>query len=225
MNLFDLDPAPFRVSLQVSVLGMLVCLVVGVPVSWWAWQSRPMVRQVISTLVLLPLVVPPISVGYFLLYGLGRQSELGRWLVDDVGLRLVFTWPGAGIAAGIVALPLFVRTLIAGLEQVDREYLDVGRTLGRSSWVLATRIVFPLAWPAFVAATLIAFARSFGEFGATIIVAGNIPGHTQTVPAAIYDAVQAGDRALANGLAYATVLVSAVFLSALAWMLQRGRTL
>jgi molybdate transport system permease protein len=223
VTLLDLDPAPFRVSMQVASLGTLLCLVLGVPLSWWAWQARPVVRQVVSTLVLLPLVLPPISVGYFLLYGLGRQSEFGRFLVDDVGLRLVFTWPGAGIAAGIVALPLFVRTLLAGLEQVDREYLDVGRTFGRTSFALATRVVFPLAWPAFVAATLIAFARSFGEFGATIIVAGNIPGQTQTVPAAIYDAVQAGDRGLANALAFATVLAAAVLLSALAWLLQRRR--
>ncbi len=221
MILSDLDLSPFRVSLQVAVTGTLICIVLGVPISWWAWTSRPAVRQVVSTLVLLPLVLPPISVGYFLLYGLGRQSEFGRFLIDDLGLRLVFTWQGAAIAASIVSLPLFVRTLLAGLEQVDREYLDVGRTLGRSTPVLATRVVFPLAWPAFVAATMIAFARVFGEFGATIVVAGNIPGQTQTVPAAIYDAVQAGDRALAHALAFATLLGAAVLLAALSYLLQR----
>jgi molybdate transport system permease protein len=217
----DLELAPFRISLQVAVLGTLLCILAGVPLSWWAWVSRPALRQTISTLVLLPLVLPPISVGYFLLYGLGRQSTFGRFLIDDVGLRLVFTWQGAAIAAAIVSLPLFVRTLIAGLEQVDREYLDVGRTLGRSTLVLAWRVVFPLAWPAFVAATLIAFARTFGEFGATIVVAGNIPGQTQTVPAAIYDAVQAGDRALANAIAFVTVIGAAVLLAVLSFALQR----
>lgn len=221
MILGDLELAPFRISLQVAAVATVLCVVAGVPLSWWAWMSRPAWRQAVSTLVLLPLVLPPISVGYFLLYGLGRQSAFGRFLVDDVGLRLVFTWQGAAIAAAVVSLPLFVRTFIAGLEQVDREFLDVGRTLGRSTPVLAWRIVFPLAWPAFVAATLIAFARAFGEFGATIIVAGNIPGQTQTVPAAIYDAVQVGDRALANALAFATVLAAAVVLAALAFLLQR----
>jgi molybdate transport system permease protein len=223
MNFGDLDGDAFRVSLQVTLLATLLCVVVGLPVTWWMWRSRLLAGRVLSVLVLLPLVLPPTVIGYALLYGLGRQSAFGRFLLDDVGLRLIFTWQGAGIAAAIVALPLFVRTALAGFQQVDPDLVDVGRTLGKRGPSLFFRVVFPLAWPSVVAATLIALARSFGEFGATIVVAGNIPGRTQTVPVAIYDAIQAGDTARANALTFAALIAGLLVLAGLSLLLQGRR--
>jgi molybdate transport system permease protein len=172
--------------------------------------------------VLLPLVLPPTVVGYYLLYALGRQSALGRFLIDDLGLRLVFTWQGASIAAAIVALPLFVRTAQAGFQQIDADIVSVAHTLAPRHRVFL-RVAVPMAWPALAAATLIAFARAVGEFGATVIVAGNIPGRTQTAPTAIYDAVQAGDTALANTLALLLLIGALIVLAGLALILQRTR--
>jgi molybdate transport system permease protein len=223
VNFSDIDPTAFRLSLQVATTATLLCLVVGLPVTWWIWRSRPAWSRILSTLVLLPLVLPPTSIGYYLLFALGRQSALGRFLIDDLGIRVVFTWPGAAIAAAVVSLPLFVRTAQGGFEQVEPDIVDVARTLGRRPTVILARVVIPLAWPSLLAATLLSFARAFGEFGATVIVAGNIPGETQTVPVAIYDAVQAGNDELANAIAFITLIFGFVVLGVTAVVLQRVR--
>jgi molybdate transport system permease protein len=193
-------------------------VVVGTPLAWAIARTRPAVAGVLSSVALLPLVLPPTAIGYYVLYGLGRQSGFGRFLIDDLGIRLVFTWPGAGLAAAIVALPLYVRTAQAGFEQIEPEVLDVAGTMAGPLAVFR-RVGVPLAWPSLVAAGLIAFARSVGEFGATIVVAANIPGETETVPAAIYDATQAGDDALAHTLALLTVVLGLALLSGLALVL------
>jgi molybdate transport system permease protein len=218
VNFTDVDWSTFRISAQVATLATLICIFAGTPLAWAIARTRPAIAGLLSSLALLPLVLPPTAVGYYVLYGLGRQSAFGRFLIDDVGLRLVFTWQGAAISASIVALPLYVRTLQAGFEQIDRDLLDMASTMGSRMRVF-WRVGIPLAWPSLVAATLIAFARNIGEFGATIIVAANIPGETQTVPAAIYDAIQAGNEDLANTLALLTVLMGVVILAALAMVL------
>lgn len=222
MSLGEIDPTPFWISLRVGLLATAGCVIVGIPLAWWIARVRPVVSGLISTLVLLPLVLPPTVVGYYLLYILGRQSAVGRFLIDDLHLRLIFTWQGASIAAAIVALPLFVRTAQAGFEQIDTDVVNIARTLASNRRVFF-RVVLPMAWPAVVAATLIALARAVGEFGATVIVAGNIPGHTQTAPTAIYDAVQAGNTGLANTLALLMLIVGLVVLAVLALVLQRRR--
>jgi len=223
VNFSDIDPVAFRLSLQVAATATLLCMIVGIPVTWWIWRSRPAWSGALSTLVLLPLVLPPTSIGYYLLFALGRQSAVGRFLIDDLGIRVVFTWQGAAIAAAVISLPLFVRTAQGGFEQIEPDLLDVARTLGRRSPYVLLKVVIPLAWPSLVAATLMAFARSFGEFGATVIVAGNIPGETQTVPVAIYDAVQAGNTELAHAIAFITLIFGFVVLGSLAIVLQRAR--
>jgi molybdate transport system permease protein len=222
MSLGEIDPTPFWISLRVGLLATAGCVIVGIPLAWWIARVRPVISGLISTFVLLPLVLPPTVVGYYLLYVLGRQSAVGRFLIDDLHLRLIFTWQGASIAAAIVALPLFVRTAQAGFEQIDTDVVNIARTLAPNRRVFF-RVVLPMAWPAVVAATLIALARAVGEFGATVIVAGNIPGHTQTAPTAIYDAVQAGNTGLANTLALLMLVVGLVVLAVLALVLQRGR--
>ena len=220
MNLGDVDWATFRISAQIAIVATVLCFVAGTPLAWAIARTRPAVAGIISSIALLPLVLPPTAVGYYVLYGLGRQSGFGRFLIDDLGLRLVFTWQGAAISAAIVALPLYVRTLQAGFEAIDDDLLDVAATMVRPTRVF-WRVAVPMAWPSLVAAMLIAFARSMGEFGATVIVAANIPGQTQTVPAAIYDATQAGNERLANTLALLSVLIGLALLSALALVLQR----
>lgn len=222
MRLNAIDPTVFRLSLQVGLVATLACLVAGIPLAWWIARARPAIGGLLSSLVLLPLVLPPTVVGYLLLYLLGRQSPFGRFLIDELGIRLVFTWPGASIAAAIVALPLFVRTAQAGFEQIDYDVVHVARILAPEHRVFL-RIVLPMAWPSIAAATLIAFARAVGEFGATVMVAGNIPGRTQTAPTAIYDAVQAGDVGLANTLTLLLLMGALVLLASLGWVLGRGR--
>ena len=220
MNLADVDWSAFRISAQVAVVSAVICVLVGTPLAWAIARTRTALAGVLSSLALLPLVLPPTAVGYYVLYVLGRQSASGRFLIDNLHVRLVFTWQGAAISASIVALPLFVRTAQAGFEQIEPELLDVASTMADRSRVF-WRVAVPLAWPSLVAAGLIAFARGIGEFGATIIVAANIPGETQTVPAAIYDATQAGNESLANTLALLTVLLGLVLLTALALVLRR----
>jgi molybdate transport system permease protein len=221
---FDaIDGEAFLISLQVGTVGAALCVVVGTPVAYWLSRTRPRIAIWISTLVLLPLILPPTAVGYYLLYVLGQESPTGRFLINDVGLRLVFTWPGAAIAAAIVSFPLYVRTAQAGFEQVDPVLTEMASTLA-GRWTSFTRVVVPLCWPSLVAATLIAFARSVGEFGATVVVAGSIPGVTRTVPAAIYDAAQAGDTARANALAFAVLVLGFVVLALLSYLFQRQRS-
>lgn len=197
---------PLRVSLVVAGLGVILCIGFGTPLAWVIARSRGPMSAAISAMALLPLVLPPTAVGYYLLWLLGRESAFGKFLLDELGIQLVFTWPGAAIAAAVVSLPLFVRTAAAGFEQIDEELLLAARTLA-PPWRVFAFVVIPLAWPSLVAASLIAFARCLGEFGATVVVAASIPGKTRTLPAAIYDANLAGDDALANRLALVSLAI------------------
>jgi molybdate transport system permease protein len=197
---------PLRISLLVAGLGSLLCIGVGTPVAWAIARSRGPIAAALSAVALLPLVLPPTAVGYYLLWLLGRESPVGRFLLDELGLQLVFTWPGAAVAAAVVSVPLYIRTAAAGFEQVDEELLLAARTLV-PPWRVFGFVVVPLAWPSLVAASLIAFARCLGEFGATVVVAASIPGKTRTLPAAIYDANLAGDDALAHRLALVSLLI------------------
>ena len=141
---------------------------------------------------LLPLVLPPTVVGFFLLLLLGRHGPLGALLLR-FGATVVFSWPATVIAAAVVSFPLMYLTARAALEQVDAHVLEAARTLGASEWRLFGEITLPLAWPGVLAGTILSFARALGEFGATLMVAGNIPGKTETIPIAIYFAVEAND--------------------------------
>jgi molybdate transport system permease protein len=158
------------------------------------------------------MVLPPTVLGYYLLVILGRQGFIGRLLLERFGLSLVFTWQAAVIAAAVVVLPLMVRSVQAAMDAVDPELEEVARTLGKREIAVFFRITLPLAWPGLLAGTVLSFARAMGEFGATLMVAGNIPGKTQTLSIAIYDAVQSGNNNLANSL---VILISALTLAVL----------
>lgn len=188
-----LDLSPLRLSLLVAGTAMLGVLPIGVGAAWWLAYGRPFRgKLLIETLLSLPLVLPPTVVGYLLLLLLGRGTEFGRRLNDSLGIHLLFTWQGAAVAAAVMALPLFVRTAEAAFASVPPELLEVGRTLGASETALLRHAILPLAYRGLLAAFTLAFARALGEFGATLMVAGNIEGQTRTLPLALYSAVQAG---------------------------------
>jgi molybdate transport system permease protein len=195
-----MDLFPLRLSLQVATLATTICLVLGVGLAWLLARRQFWGRGVLSALVTLPLVLPPTVLGYYLLQVLGRRSLVGEFLEDAFGLRIVFAWEGAVIASTIVALPLMVRSAQAAFEAVDPSLENTARTLGRTNLAVFFTVTLPLAWQGVAAGTALAFARAIGEFGATLMLAGNIPGRTQTMPIAIYDAWQSGDAALANTL-------------------------
>lgn len=202
---------PLWLSLRVASVATLLSLVVGVALALWLAHRQSALANLVDSVVNLPLVLPPTVLGYYLLVTWGARSPLGQ-LLEDLGIPLVFTWRGAVLAAAIVALPLVVQSVRAAVESVDPALADVARTLGRSEWHVLRAVVLPLAWRGILAGAVLAFARALGEFGATLMIAGNIPGRTQTMPIAIYDAVQAGDQARANQLVLLLTVVAIVLL-------------
>ena len=212
---------PLWLSLRVSSLATLLVALVGIPLAWLMARHTFRGKEMLNALTSLPLVLPPTVLGYYLLVALGRQSPIGQFL-EAVGLPAVFTWRGAVIAAAITSFPLMVTSVRAGFEGVDERLEAVARTLGRSNLYIFFRVTLPLAWPALLAGTVLAFARALGDFGATLMVAGNIPGRTQTVSIYIYDLLQANRRAETNQMVL-VVTVIAVLLLVSAQRLTRKR--
>jgi molybdate transport system permease protein len=196
----ELDWSPLWLSVRVSLLVTLVVSATGLPLAWLLARRDFWGKELLNGLTSLPLVLPPTVVGYYLLVALGQQSPLGRWL-EAIGLPLVFSWRGAVVAATVAAFPLMAQTARAGFEGVDRRLEEIARTLGRSDWSIFWRVTLPLAWPSLLAAAALTFARALGDFGATLMVAGNIPGRTQTAAIYIYDLLQANRRAEAGLMA------------------------
>lgn len=191
---------PLLLSLQVASVATLIALVLGVAASAVLARWRNPLATLLEILVLLPLVLPPTVLGYYLLVVLGARSPVGAWLAA-VGLPMIFTWRGAVVASALVALPLVVLPTRAAIESVPEELGNVARTLGRRELAIFFTLTLPIAWRGVLAGAMLAFARALGEFGATLMVAGSIPGRTQTLPLAIFEAAQRGDRAEANMLA------------------------
>jgi len=187
-----LDWFPFLLSAQVATLATGINLVVGIAIGWLLARRSFPGRDLLGAIVTIPLVLPPTVLGYCLLIALGRASPIGQAL-EALGVPLVFTWRGAVVAAAVSSLPLMVQSCRAAFEGVDPELEQVARTLGRSEWEVFRTITLPLAWRGILAGMILSFARALGDFGATLMVAGNIPGRTQTLAIAVYDAVQAND--------------------------------
>src|SRR5262245_1774515 len=180
-------------SAQVAVAATVLNALVGIPLAYILARRRFWGRGLVDLLVTLPLVLPPTVTGYYLIVLLGRRGLLGAPLYDATGWTVAFTWYAAVIAATVMALPLLVRTARAAIESVDRDLERAAYTLGRSEWQNALTVTLPLALNGILAGLVLAFARALGEFGATLMLAGNIPGKTATVPLAIYTAVQTGE--------------------------------
>ena len=182
-------------SVRVAVVATLLNATLGIPLAYLLARRAFRGRAIVDLAVTLPLVLPPTVTGYYLIVLLGRRGWLGQPLYAATGWSVAFTWYAAVIAATVMALPLLVRTARAAIESVDRELEKAAYTLGRSEWRTALEVTLPLARNGIVAGLVLAFARALGEFGATLMLAGNIPGKTTTVPLAIYTAVQTGETA------------------------------
>lgn len=194
-------------SLKVAGWATAINLVMGVAVGYLLARTRFPGRDLLDTVLTLPLVMPPTVLGYYLLVLIGRRGWLGGWLHDQFGINLIFTWQGAVLAATIVAFPLVFKPARAAFEGVDGQLEQAARVLGVSEFSLFLRVTLPLAWRGILAGLLLGFARAMGEFGATLMVAGSIPGRTQTLSVAVYEAVQAGQDHTANVLVMITSVV------------------
>lgn len=206
-----MDTAPVWLSLQVSLTATVLTLAAGVPAAWLLARKATLFKDVLGAVVVTPLVLPPTVLGYYLLTLIGARGPIGR-LLDSVGIELAFTWRAAVLAAALGSIPLLIKTVQAGFESVDSRLEQAARTLGRSEWSVFASVTLPLSWRALVAGTVLAFCRAFGDFGITLMVAGSIPGRTQTLPLAIYDFVQADRMQDANALAALTVAAVIVLL-------------
>jgi molybdate transport system permease protein len=209
-----MDWSPVWISLATSVTATLITMVTGLGAAAWRERRAGPAMALIDGVFLLPLVLPPTVVGFFLLLLFGRKGPLGK-LLWHFGATVVFSWPATVIAAAVVSFPLMYLTARAALEQVDAHFLEAARTLGASEWRAFREIALPLAWPGILAGTILSFARALGEFGATLMLAGNIPGKTATIPIAIYFAVEADDIQRALAWCAVDVAVSLVLLAAL----------
>ncbi len=211
-------------TLKVAGWATALNLVLGVAVGWVMARWRFPGRDLADAALTLPMVMPPTVLGYYLLVVIGSQGVVGAWLLQHFGIRLIFTWQAAVIAAMIVSFPLVFKAARAAFETVDPQLEDAARTLGISEWAVFFRVSLPLAWRGILAGLLLAFARALGEFGATLMVAGSIVGKTQTLSIAVYEAVQAGQDDTANFLVAVTSIVCIAVLLA-AGRLLPGRVL
>jgi molybdate transport system permease protein len=201
-------------SLKVALWATAIDVVLGVAAGYALARWRFWGRDFVDSLLLLPMVLPPTVLGYYLLVVIGRRGTLGSWLWSTFGINLIFTWQGAVIAAAIVSFPFVCKSARAAFEEVDPRFQQAARVLGSNEVAVFFRITLPLAWRGILAGVLLAFTRALGEFGATLMVAGSIPGKTQTLSIAVYEAVQAGQDDLANRLVLIISIVAVVVLVA-----------
>lgn len=209
-------------SLSVASCCVVLLLPAAGAIAWVLARRRGALTSMLEAMVYLPLVMPPVVVGYLLLLVLGRQGFVGGWLESWLGVRIAFTWWAAVIASGVMGFPLMVRSIRQSLEQVDGGYLRAASTLGAGPLRRALTVTWPLAWPGVVTGMVLCFARSLGEFGATVAFAGNIPGRTQTVSTAIYQSMALpGSEGPAWRIAVVSVVVSLVALASAEWLARR----
>ncbi len=203
---------PLWLTLKVAAVATLCAFLAGVALAWPLAKGRFRGRELLDAFLTLPLVLPPTVLGYYLIVVVGKNGWIGRRLYETFGITLMFTWQGAALAAAIVSLPLVLKSARTAFESVDQNLEKAARTLGLSEAGVFFRVSFPLAWRGILAGTMLAFARAMGEFGATLMIAGNLPGKTQTLSLAVYDAVQGGNDSLAATLVLITSLVCIIVL-------------
>ncbi|MGO1767582.1 molybdenum ABC transporter permease subunit [Advenella sp. S44] len=203
---------PLLISLKVAGCAILINLVLGIGTGWLLARRSFPGRDLLDTVLTLPMVLPPTILGYYLIVLLGRHGWLGRYLDQWFGVQMIFTWQGAVVAAAVVSFPLVFKPARAAFESIDSNYEDAARVLGLNEIALFLRVTLPLAWRGILAGLLLAFARALGEFGATLMIAGNIPGKTQTLSIAVYEAVQAGADAQATFIVLVISIVCTIIL-------------
>jgi molybdate transport system permease protein len=190
-NRFIMDWSPLYISLRASLCAIVITFFVGTVLARYVYGLKGWMRALADGLLTLPMVLPPTVLGFFLLLIFGRNSPIGQ-VLRSIGLRVVFSWGATVISAAVVSLPLLYRTVRSSFEQIDPLVIAAGRTLGLSEWTIFWRIMLPMSWPGIAAGSILGFARALGEFGATLMLAGNIPGRTQTIPVAIFFAAESG---------------------------------
>jgi molybdate transport system permease protein len=189
-QLTDAEWEAIRLSLQVAIVGVAGSLPFGIAIAWLLARCNFPGKSLVDGIVHIPLVVPPVVVGYGLLVLFGRRGPVGAWLYEHFDITLIFTWKGAALASAVMGFPLLVRATRLSIEAVDRKLEAAARTLGAGPLDVFASVTMPLALPGLLAGIVLAFARGLGEFGATIIFVGNIPGETRTIPIAIYTLTQ-----------------------------------
>lgn len=209
------DLSPLFLSLKVASISTVFAFIVSIALARLMVRRDFYGKSIVDALILLPLVLPPTVIGFALIVLFGVNGPLGILLENLFGFRVVFTWIGAAIASFVVSLPLMYQSALAAFEKVDPRWENVGRTMGVSEWRIFRTITFPLAWPGILAGIILAFARAIGEFGATLMIAGYIPGLTETIPLAIYFAYEAGqmDKAL-----FWVIVISSLGVAAISWV-------
>ncbi|ASS75896.1 molybdate ABC transporter permease subunit [Tumebacillus algifaecis] len=205
--------SPVWLSLKVAGCATLITVILGTLIGKWMARREFHGKMVLESILLLPMVMPPTVVGFGLLVVLGR-SGLGQIFPDN---GILFSWYAAVIASSIVSFPLMYQAAKTGFEMIDKELEAVATTMGANSWQVLWHVTLPLSWPALLSGFLLSFVRATGEFGATLMVAGNIPGRTQTLPLGIYNAVESGQ----NGLAWAWVICLFLFSFFMMWLIRR----
>ena len=201
-----------RLSLQVALTATCFIIIIGIPIAYFLARKDFKGKELVDVLFTLPLVLPPTVTGYYLIILFGRRGALGRFLDAWTGWSLMFTWYGAALASFVVALPLMIKTSRAAMESVDRTLINASYTLGHSEWETVVRVIIPLARKGIIAGTVLSFARAIGEFGATLMIAGNIPGKTNTLPLSIYTLAGSGEWPQANILVLFLTALSGFFL-------------
>ena len=224
MILSDPEWQAVLLSLRVSTLAVLVSLPFGVLFAWVLVRCRFPGKALLDSIIHLPLVLPPVVVGYLLLVVLGRRGVVGSWLYDWFGISFAFSWRGAVLAAAVMSFPLMVRAIRLALEAVDIKLEQAARTLGAGRWRVFCTITLPLTLPGIIVGTVLAFARSLGEFGATITFVSNIPGETRTIPSAMYTLIQMpGGESAAARLCVISILLALASLLVSEWLARKSR--
>ncbi|MHC9084842.1 molybdate ABC transporter permease subunit [Luteimonas sp. RIT-PG2_3] len=225
--MLDFTPAELTaivLSLKVAIVAALASLPLGIATGWLLARRRFPGKSLLDALIHLPLVLPPVVVGYVLLVLLGNNGAVGMWLSEHLGISFAFRWTGAALASAIMGFPLMVRTIRLSIEAVDRRLEQAAATLGASPLRVFFSVTLPLAWPGLVAGGVLAFAKALGEFGATITFVSNIPGETQTLSSAIYGLMQVPDGETGIWrLAGVAVAISLLALMASEWLVRRQR--
>ncbi|TCT16766.1 molybdate transport system permease protein [Natranaerovirga pectinivora] len=213
LNLFPLYLS-FRVATTATVIGIII----GLPIAYLLSKGNGKIIDFIDTLTNLPVVLPPTVLGYYILILLGRQSPIGIFLEKHFNTMIVFTPTGAIIAATIVSIPFLIKSSKASFIEINKDYLNAARLLGRSEINIFFTIVIPIAWRGILAGVTMTFVRALGDFGTTLMVSGSIPGKTMTMPIAIYDALQVGNKELANLLVFVMTCIAIIVLFTINWL-------
>lgn len=204
----DLSLFPLYLSLRVALTATLLSLLFGLPIAYILSRKKGKLIDLIDSLTNLPVILPPTVLGYYLLVLLGRQSLIGAFLEDKLNIMLVFTPTGAVIAACIVSIPYLIKSSKTAFLEINEDYINSARLLGRTELNIFFTVMLPIAWRGILAGITMSFARALGDFGTTLMVSGSIPGKTLTMPIAIYDALQAGNKDLANLLVLIMTIIS-----------------